>query len=115
VLEDPSLVLIALFIAIAYTIRAVVEARARTKLLQSNPTESLVHSILRREERARRHTSLRWGIVVTCLAAGFMVVELMNWEEVSPGVIAVLLGATGLGNILSYFVCRRLEERDDPV
>jgi hypothetical protein len=54
---------------------------------------------------------LRWGIVLTFLGGGFLIVELMPWDRPSPGAIAVLLAATGLGNIASYLVCRRLEER----
>jgi hypothetical protein len=111
-----AIVLIALFATIGLTIKTIVDARARTKLLQSNAPESLVHAILQREERRRQHSHLRWGIVILFLAAGFMAVELMNRNEVTPGVIAVLLAATGLGNIVSFFAGRMIEnrERDDP-
>ncbi len=107
----PVIVLPAFFATIAYVIKVVVDSRSRARLLQSNPPE-LVLSILTEDERRRRHSSLRWGIVLVCLAVGFLVVELMNWDHPSPGVVAVLLAATGIGNIASYFVCRNIDARD---
>jgi hypothetical protein len=107
----PIVVLPALFATIAYVIKVIVDARSRARLLQSNPPE-LALSILTEDERRRRHSSLRWGIVLVCLAAGFMVVELSSWDQPSPGVVAVLLAATGIGNIVSYLVCRGIDPRD---
>ncbi len=113
---DPAIVILpALFAAIAFSIKTIVDARARGKLLESNAQESLVHSILREEERRRRQSSLRWGIVLAFLGVGFAIVELAGWSHPSPGVLAVLFGATGLGNIVSYLVCRKLDRRDAPV
>ena len=110
---DPAIIIVpSIFAALAFSIKTIVDARARTKLLQSSAQESLIHSILREEERRRRQFALRWGIVLVFLAAGFMIVDLMQSSRPSPGALAVLLGATGLGNIVSYFVCRKVEERD---
>jgi hypothetical protein len=109
---DPALLILpALFATIGFSLKTIVDARSRAKLLQSNPHESLVESILRGEERRRRQSALRWGIVLVFLAAGFGIVGIMEWTHPSPGVIAVLLGATGFGNIASYLVCRTIEER----
>ena len=110
----PIVVLPVLFGAVAYTIKAVVDARSRTRLLQSNPPE-LVLSILNSDEQRRRQSGLRWGIVLVCLALGFTAVEFMDSDGPSPGVIAVLLGATGLGNILAYFVSRKIEGDRPPL
>jgi hypothetical protein len=113
---DPAIIILpALFAAIAFSIKTIVDARARGKLLESSAQESLVHSILREEERRRRQSALRWGIVLVFLSVGFAVVELEGWDHPSPGVLAVLLGATGLGNVASYLVCRRLDQRDAPL
>jgi uncharacterized protein DUF6249 len=106
----PFFVLMVLFISIAYTIKVIVEARARTKLLQANPQEELVRSMLKGEERTRRQTSLRWGIVLTFLGAGFLILHLMQIHDPWPGGFAVLLTATGLGNIVSYLVSRKIED-----
>ena len=111
-MDPPVIVLPALFAAIFFSIKAVVEARSRTKIVQSSPQEGLVQSILKGEEHRRRQSALRWGLVLVFLAAGFGIVSAMDWHEPSPAVIAVLLGATGLGNIVSYLVCRKLEKQD---
>jgi hypothetical protein len=97
-----------LFIAIAFSIKAVVDARVRGKLLAANRPDELIRAMLLSDERQRRYSSLRWGIVLSCLAVGFALIQILGWEDVSPGVIGVLLGATGIGNILSYEVTRRL-------
>lgn len=113
---DPAIIILpTLFAAIALSIKTIVDARARTKLLESHAQESLVHSILREEERRRRQSALRWGIVLLSLSVGFALVEFAKWNHPSPGVLAVLLGATGLGNIVSYLVCRTLDQRDSHV
>jgi hypothetical protein len=113
---DPAIIVLpALFAAIAFSIKAIVDARSRWKLLDSNAPESLVHSILRAEERRRRQSALRWGVVLVFLSVGFAIVELEGWSHPSPGALAVLLAATGLGNVVSYLVCRRFDQRDAPL
>ena len=99
---------IALFAAIAYSIKAVVDARVRKQLVSSNGSPDLVASILRADEANRRLASLRWGITLVALALGFGIVEAAGWDDVTPGVIAVLVGALGLGNLASFAVARRL-------
>lgn len=102
------LIPIALFVCIAYAIKAVVDARVRSKLIASNGSEDLVRSMLMGEEQQRRHASLRWGIVLLSLAIGFVMIEAFGWDEVTPGVIGVLLGVTGLGNLAFYLTSRRI-------
>jgi len=96
---------------LAFVIKIIVEARSRARLLQSTPPE-LALSILTEDERRRRHSSLKWGVVLVCLALGFMVVALADWDEPTPGALAVLLAATGIGNIASYLLCRNIDQRD---
>ena len=102
------LIPITLFLAIAYTIKAVVDARVRKQMVESNGSQELVRSMLEGEEIRRRHGSLRWGIVFTALAIGFGFVQSAGWDELNPGVIAVLLGATGIGNLAYYLLARKL-------
>ena len=102
------LIPITLFVCIVYAIKAVVDARVRSKLIASNGSEDLVRAMLAGEEQHRRHASLRWGIVLTALALGFALIAGFAWDEVTPGVIAVLLGVTGLGNLAFYLVSRRI-------
>jgi hypothetical protein len=101
------LIPITLFICITYAIKAVVDARVRRQMVDSNGSQDLVRSMLEGEELRRRHGSLRWGVTLVALAIGFGLVDAAGWQEITPGVIAVLLGATGLGNLAYYAIARR--------
>ncbi|HEY0232425.1 MAG TPA: DUF6249 domain-containing protein [Dokdonella sp.] len=102
------LVPIALFVCITYVFKAIVDARMRYLLLKAGGSEDLIRSILLGEEQQRRHASLRWGIVLVALALGFGLIEAFHWNEITPGVIAVLAAATGLGNLAFFAISRRL-------
>jgi hypothetical protein len=102
------LIPITLFIAIAYSIKAVVDARVRKQLVASNGAPDLVRSILAGDETNRRLSSLRWGITLIALALGFGIVEAAGWTQITPGVIAVLVGAIGIGNLASFAASRKL-------
>jgi hypothetical protein len=110
VMHPEIIVLPTLFAAVVLSIKTIADARTRARFLESNAQESLIRSILEGEERRRRQSALRWGIVLVFLAAGFVAAEFLDWERPTPGVIAVLLGATGLGNIVSYIVCRKIDD-----
>ena len=99
---------IALFAAIAYSIKAVVDARVRKQLVASKGAPALVRSILEGDEANRRLSSLRWGITLVALSIGFAIVEAAGWREITPGVIAVLVGAVGIGNLGSFAAARKL-------
>ena len=99
---------IVLFACIAYSIKAVVDARVRKQLVASNGAPDLVRSILESDETNRRLSSLRWGITLVALALGFGIVEAAGWQDITPGVIAVLIGAIGLGNLASFAAARKL-------
>ena len=99
---------ICLFAAIAYSIKAVVDARVRKQLVASNGAPDLVRSILEGDEVNRRLSSLRWGITLVALSIGFAIVEAAGWREITPGVIAVLVGAVGIGNLGSFAASRKL-------
>jgi len=101
------LIPIVLFICILLAIRAVVEARARRQMVQYHGSEEMLRTILEGEETRRREASLRWGVILLALAAGFGLVEALSWDEASPGVFAVLLAATGVGNLAAYYLARR--------
>lgn len=107
-MEPGIFVPITLFVCIAYSIKAVVDARVRKQLVASNGSPELVQNIMRSDETHRRLSSLRWGITLVALAIGFGIVEAAGWREVTPGVIAVLVGAVGLGNLASYAAARKL-------
>jgi hypothetical protein len=100
---------VTLFICVTYAIKAIVEARMRGKLLSSGGSEDLVRTLMQNEEEQRRHAALRWGILLLSLALGFSLIEAFGWDQVTPGVIAILLAVTGVGNLVSYTVSRRLK------
>jgi hypothetical protein len=102
------LIPITLFICIVYAIKVVVDARVRRQMVNAGGSAELVNSLLRDEEQRRRHSSLRWGIVLVSLAIGFGLIQLFGWQDVNPGLIAVLAAATGLGNLAFFAISRRL-------
>ena len=102
------LIPICLFFSIAFTIKAVVDAGVRRKMVDANGSQDLVRSMLESEDIRRRHGSLRWGVTLSLLAIGFAVVQASGWTELNAGVIAVLVGATGLGNLAYYLLARKL-------
>lgn len=101
------LIPIALFAAIAYMVKVVADTLVRKRLVESNGSEDLVRSMLAGEAERARTGSLRWGIVMVALAVGFGLVEAGGWDDLTPGVVAILLGATGLGNLAYYALGRR--------
>ena len=102
------LIPITLFICIAYTIKVVVDARTRAKLIASNGSEDLIRTLVQAEALQRRHASLRWGILLLAVGIGFALIEAFGWDQITPGVVAVLLGVTGLGNLAAYAASRQL-------
>jgi hypothetical protein len=99
---------IVLFICIAYAIKVVVDARVRSRMIGAGGSEELVKSIMVDEEQRCRHSSLRWGIVLVSVGLGFALIQWFGWQEVTPGMVAVLAGATGLGNLVFFAISRKL-------
>ncbi|MDR6993235.1 hypothetical protein [Luteimonas sp. 3794] len=102
------LIPIALFVCVYLSIKAVVDARTRRQMVAANGSEDMLRSILDGEESRRRQASLRWGTILVALALGFAGIEALGWTEVSPGVVALLLGATGIGNLVAFALARRV-------
>jgi hypothetical protein len=102
------LIPITLFVCIAYVIKVVVDARTRRQLIGANGSDELIRSITAGEDLRQKHSSLRWGVTLLAIAVGFGLIEAFGWSDVTPGVIAVLAGATGLGNLAYYFLARRM-------
>ncbi|MDQ3040246.1 MAG: hypothetical protein M3R16_10695 [Pseudomonadota bacterium] len=102
------LVPISLFVAIAYSIKVVVDARVRKQLVSSNGSPELVQNILQGDETNRRLSSLRWGITLVALAIAFGIVQGAGWTEINAGIVALLIGSLGLGNLAFYALSRKL-------
>lgn len=104
------LIPITLFVCITYAIKAVVDARVRRQMVDSNGSQELVRSVVESEEARRRNGSLRWGVVLVALAVGFALLEAFDWKDPSPGLFAIVLAATGLGNLAYFVAARRLRD-----
>ena len=102
------LIPIVLFVCIAYAIKAVVDARVRRQMVESNGSQELVRSIIEGEETRRRQGSLRWGVVLLALGVGFTAISAQGLDEVTPATLAILLIATGLGNLAYFLLARKL-------
>ena len=98
---------VTLFVCITYAVKLLIDARVRVLLLRSAPSELEIGNLLRLEEQRTRQASLRAGITLVTLAFGFALIELFNIRDITPGTIAVLAGATGIGNLAFYFLSRR--------
>ena len=84
-----------------------VSTRVRRRFIESNGSDDIVRAMLAGEEQHRRHGSLRWGVILVALALGFGFVDVGGWDDLTPGVLAILLGATGLGNLAYWFIARK--------
>ena len=109
-MDEELLIPITFFLCVTYAIKALLDARTRAKLIAANGSEEMIRSLVRNEEQLRRHASIRWGVVLVCLAVGFALIEYFGWRDVTPGAIAVLLGATGVGNLISFAVSRNMPQ-----
>jgi uncharacterized membrane protein YoaK (UPF0700 family) len=106
---SPNLIPIVLFLSIVFAIKIVVDARFRSKLLSTGGAEDLLRSLARDEDLRRRHGALRWGIVLVLLAVAFAVIGAVGWQDATPGAIAVVLAALGLGNLAYYLIVRKID------
>jgi hypothetical protein len=103
---------ITLIVGIVYAIKVVVDARFRRHMVNTGGSVEVVNSLLQDEQLRRRHSSLRWGVVLLSVALGFGLIEWFGWKEITPGLIAVLAGATGLGNLVFFAISRRIVKSD---
>ena len=98
---------------IAWVLKAWIDARVRTKLATSNTSQELLRDVLASDLRARRLAPLRWGLVLVGLAMALAVIDAAGWQEPTPAVFAILLGATGLANLAAFAVAQWLTTRKD--
>jgi hypothetical protein len=106
-MNSADLIPIILFICIVWAIKIVVDARLRRQMLDSNGSQELVRSMIEGDEIRRRHESLRRGIVLVALGLGFAAISGSGFDELTPMTLAILLGATGLGNLAYYLLTRK--------
>ena len=106
-----ELVAISLFVCVTYgftfLVKALLDARARTLLMRDGADQDLLRVLIAADERQRRYAALRWGIGLIAIAAGFALIAIAGWNDVTPGGIAVLAGALGIGQLAFYFIASR--------
>ncbi len=110
-----NLIPIVLFICITYALKAFVDGRVRQRMIANGVSEQMVQSLLMEDEQRRRLASLRWGIVLVALAIGFGIIQAAGWRDITPGLVAVLAAATGIGNLVYYALARRLGDSGNSV
>jgi hypothetical protein len=98
---------IALFIAIIAPIKWLIEARFRHRMIQAGLTGDLQKEWIANELEQRRQSSLRWGTVLVTLALGFAIIAIGGWQNVTAAPVAVLVAATGIGNLVYFALTRR--------
>jgi len=109
-----ALVAISLFVCVTYgfiyLVKALLDARARAMLTRDGASDpDALRALLAAEERQRRFGMLRGGVGLVAISLGFALIELIGWRDVTPGAIAVLAGALGLGQLALYFLSSRTE------
>ncbi|GLQ46903.1 hypothetical protein GCM10007862_19540 [Dyella lipolytica] len=104
----PLTLFVCITFGITYAIKLLVNARVRIKMLQACDSKELIESIVRGEDHLGRMASLRWGLVLLLEGLGFGAIQYSGWTTITPGAIAVLIGAFGLGSLIYFLIAQRL-------
>lgn len=97
-----ELIPISLFIALAHSIQAIADARARSQLVAPHVSEEIITALVLAEQQRRRLSSLQWGVTLLVAAMGLALLHVIGWNELTPGFAAILVGAIGLGKLVAY-------------
>lgn len=103
----PIVLFLCVTFGITYIVRLLVTARLRIKMLQVCGSKELVDAVVQGDARRDQLSALRWGMLTLLEAVAFGIIQAMGWNEVNPGVVAMLLGAFGLGSLLFFMLARR--------
>jgi hypothetical protein len=98
---------ISMFFAIVLAIKVVVDARWKKRLVETNPSEELMKSVMAADELARRLSALKWGLVLTLIGGAFGVIEAGHLSSDSPGAWGILFAASGIGLLAYHFIANR--------
>ena len=99
---------ISLFFAIVLAIKVVVDARWRKRLVETNPSEELMKSVMAADELSRRLSALKWGLVLTLIGVAFGVIDGANLSSDSPGAWGILFAASGVGLLVYHAIANKL-------
>ncbi len=96
------LIPIVLAVCLVATIRIITNARVQRRLAETHASEELVQALMRSDAAARRITSLKWGLVLTCLGAAFVLIDVLDLDAADPTSYGLLFIATGVGLLAHY-------------
>jgi len=99
----PIVMFFCLTYSFTFAVKTVVDARMRSLLAKNGVSDDLLRSMLAGEQQQRRFSSLRWGLALVAVGIGFGLIQAWGWTDITPGAVAVLAGAVGLGQ-LAFFV-----------
>ncbi len=95
------LIPITLFICIVWIVKLVTESRLRRRLSETHASEDLIKAMFQTDELNRRHSALKWGLVMVLVGIAFGLIDVLNLNPDDPATFGILFGATGLG-LLGY-------------
>lgn len=101
------LIPITLFLSIAATIKFIVDARLRRRLVEINPSEELLKAMLQADEHARRTNALKWGMVLTIVGIAFGVIDGLGLDGGDPASFGLLIGGAGIAMLGFHALSRR--------
>jgi hypothetical protein len=93
---------LALFFAVVYVIKLLVDARMRFLFSQASSPE-VVAALYTSEAKLRRASALRWGVLLVVLSLGLAIAAQAQWPAMSLQALALMLGAAGIGNLLAFW------------
>jgi hypothetical protein len=92
---------ITLFICIVWIVKLVTDSRLRRRLSETHASEDLVKAMFQSDEINRRHSALKWGLVLVLVGAAFGLIDGLNLDPDDPATYGILFAASGLG-LLGY-------------
>jgi hypothetical protein len=95
------LIPISLFVCIVVAIKVIVDSRWRKRLVETNPSEELMKSVMAADEISRRLSALKWGLCLTLIGVAFGIIDAAKLSSDSAGAWGILFAATGIG-LLAY-------------
>jgi hypothetical protein len=102
---------IALFAAVVYVIKLLVDARMRYLFWKAGSSPDALAALFAGEERVRSRAALRQGLVALALAGALGVVHTTGAALLSVPGIAALLGGLGVGNLAAFAAGRWFDSR----
>jgi hypothetical protein len=103
-MDFDSLAPIALFVCISLTIKFVMDAYVRRRIVEAHASEEIVKAMLAADEKARQLSTLRWGLTLTGLGLAFGSISALGLDIQSPAALGLLTGAAGIGLLVHHFI-----------